>query len=119
MQEGIARAAAADMRECPACKTETLHTCLFSVNRCTIWRCSSCGLGRADAARFDPSSYYTADYFSGKHSDGYADYCGAEPVLRRGIAWGGGLDRPSRLGGRALEIGWAYGVFLQNAQRFF
>jgi SAM-dependent methyltransferase len=119
MQEGIARAAAADMRECPACRTETLHTYLFSVNRCTIWRCSSCGLGRADAARFDPSSYYTADYFSGKHSDGYADYCGAEPVLRREFARSVSFIRRFRSGGRLLEIGCAYGFFLKEAQRYF
>ena len=119
MQEGIARAAAPDMRECPACKTETLHTCLFSVNRCTIWRCSSCGLGRADAARFDPGSYYTADYFSGKHSDGYADYCGAEPVLRREFARSVSFIRRFRSRGRLLEIGCAYGFFLKEAQRYF
>jgi SAM-dependent methyltransferase len=89
------------------------------VNRCTIWRCRSCGLGRADAARFDPSSYYTADYFSGKHSDGYADYCGAEPVLRREFARSVSFIRRFRSGGRLLEIGCAYGFFLKEAQRYF
>src|SRR5258708_8553283 len=119
MQEGIARAAAADMRECPACKTETLHTYLFSVNRCTIWRCGSCGLGRADAARFDPSSYYTADYFSGKHSDGYADYCGAEPVLRRGFCPDRQFLPPLRPGGRPLHGGRASRAFLLCDPTYF
>ena len=27
---------------------------------------------------FDPESYYTSDYFSGKRPDGYADYVGTE-----------------------------------------
>ena len=35
---------------------------------------------------FDPTTYYTADYFSGGHADGYSDYLGAEAVLRREFA---------------------------------
>ena len=80
---------------------------------------SSCGLGSADVEDFDPAGYYTADYFSGKHSDGYADYLGAERVLRREFAQTVKFMRRFRGAGRLLDIGCAYGFFLKEARRFF
>src|SRR5215468_4285080 len=71
---------------CPACAKPTEHRLLYSKNGCDILRCEQCGLGRAQASGFDPGTYYTDDYFSGGHADGYADYRGAEPVLRREFA---------------------------------
>jgi SAM-dependent methyltransferase len=109
----------ANKRQCPACRTQTLHSCLFAVNGCTIWRCSSCGLGRADVENFEPDAYYTADYFSGKHSDGYADYRGAQPVLRREFARTVRFIRRFRPAGRLLDIGCAYGFLLKEAQPHF
>jgi SAM-dependent methyltransferase len=107
------------IRECPACKVQTLHAYLFAVNRCRIWQCTSCGLGSADVEDFDPGGYYTADYFSGKHSDGYADYLGAERVLRGEFAQTVKFMRRFREAGRLLDIGCAYGFFLKEARRFF
>lgn len=89
------------------------------MNGCAIWQCSSCGLGRAETKDFDPSSYYTADYFSGGHSDGYSDYRGAEPVLRQEFARSVRFLRHYRDGGRLLDLGCAYGFFLKEAQRHF
>jgi len=89
------------------------------VNRCRIWQCTSCGLGSAAVEDFDPGGYYTADYFSGKHSDGYADYLGAERVLRREFAQTVKFMRRFREAGRLLDIGCAYGFFLKEARRFF
>src|SRR5262245_23453495 len=73
-------------RACPACRSMVDHWLRFRANSCDILQCSSCGLGRAETPGFDPAAYYTADYFSGRRADGYADYLGAEPVLRREFA---------------------------------
>src|SRR5262249_21720473 len=69
--------------------------------------------------RFDPAAYYTDDYFSGRHADGYADYRASEPVLRREFARTVAFMHRYCLGGRLIELGCAYGFFLQEARRFF
>ena len=97
----------------------TRHKLCFVVNGCKIWQCQACGLGSAETSSFDPNSYYTADYFSGKHSDGYSDYCGAEPVLRREFAKSVAFVRRFRSEGRLLDLGCAYGFFLKEARAHF
>src|SRR4051812_27266002 len=104
---------------CPACHQATAHRLLYSKHGCDILRCTDCGLGRAQASGFDPGSYYTGDYFSGGHPDGYADYRGAEPVLRREFAHTVDFIRKYRDGGRLLDVGCAYGFFLQEARPFY
>ena len=106
-------------RPCPACAILTEHRALFVKNGCEILQCSACGLGRAEATNFDPARYYTGDYFSGRRPDGYADYLSTEPVLRREFARTVGFIRKRRPGGRLLEIGCAYGFFLQEAAPFY
>jgi SAM-dependent methyltransferase len=97
----------------------TGHLLRFRTNSCDILQCRSCGLGRTEASGFDPATYYTEDYFSGGHADGYADYLGAEPVLRREFAHSVDFIRRYRSSGRLLELGCAYGFFLQEAARYF
>ena len=58
--------------------------------------------GAAD--RFDPARYYTGDYFSGGHADGYADYRGAEAVLRREFLRTVGFLRRYKQSGRLLDV---------------
>jgi 2-polyprenyl-3-methyl-5-hydroxy-6-metoxy-1,4-benzoquinol methylase len=116
---GTPEAAAGTMLSCIACGRPGLHAFLFKVNQCEVWRCESCGLGRADASGFDPASYYTAEYFSGERSDGYTDYRGAEPVLRREFARSLDFVRRFRSKGRLLDLGCAYGFFLKEAQQHF
>lgn len=118
--DGSGRAAARQLL-CPACVRTTAHRLLYSKNGCDILQCIECGLGRADAttAAFDPSSYYTGDYFSGGHADGYADYLSTEPVLRRHFAHTVDFILKRRNGGRLLDVGCAYGFFLQEAKRHF
>jgi SAM-dependent methyltransferase len=106
-------------RSCPGCGGPTEQERLYSIRDCTILRCSVCGLGRTEAPSFRPEQYYTDDYFSGEHADGYADYRGAEPVLRREFARTVDFIRARRDGGRLLEIGCAYGFFLQEAKPYF
>jgi len=72
---------------CPACGAPTRQRYLYSKEACDILRCEECGIGRTETAEFDPTSYYGKDYFSGGYFDGYADYIGAEPVLRRDSAY--------------------------------
>jgi SAM-dependent methyltransferase len=104
---------------CPACHRATAHRLLYSKHGCDILQCTDCGLGRAQASGFDPGSYYTGDYFAGGHPDGYADYRGAEPVLRREFAHTVDFIRKYRDGGRLLDVGCAYGFFLQEARPFY
>src|SRR5262249_56539606 len=75
--------------------------------------------GRTEASGFDPAAYYTENYFSGGHADGYADYLGAELVLRREFARSVDFIRKLRSGGKLLELGCAYGFFLREAARYF
>lgn len=100
---------------CPACGETAEQRLRFHVNGCDILQCKACGLGRTEAAAFDPDAYYTEDYFSGRHSDGYSDYRGAEPVLRREFARSVDFVRRFRADGRLLELGCAYGFFLAEA----
>ena len=101
--------------DCPVCARATTQRLLYRKNNCDILRCEECGLGRTDAAGFDPASYYTGDYFEGGHSDGYADYLGAEPVLRSEFRQTVDLIRSLKPDGRLLELGCAYGFFLAEA----
>src|SRR5215470_3558072 len=100
-------------RSCPACCHITECELLYSINDCNILRCCSCGLGRAEVQAFDPASYYTSDYFSGGKSDGYVDYLGAAPVLRGEFARTLHFVLKLRNFGRLVEVGCAYGYFLQ------
>ncbi len=106
-------------RACPACGRTTDHVLRFRTNGCDILQCRNCGLGRTETAGFEPAAYYTDDYFAGRRSDGYSDYLGAEPVLRREFARSVDFIRRYRGNGRLLELGCAYGFFLMEAARHF
>jgi len=107
------------LQHCPACARSTPHVFRFTRNSCDIWQCRDCGLGRTHVSSFDPTAYYTEDYFSGGRADGYSDYRGGEPVLRREFARSVGFIRRYRDGGKLLELGCAYGFFLMEAARYF
>lgn len=104
---------------CPACGRSTVHRFMYSKNGCDILQCVECRLGRTQASGFDPGAYYTDSYFSGGHADGYANYLGAEAVLRREFAREVEFIRSYRPSGKLIEIGCAYGFFLQEAKRYF
>jgi SAM-dependent methyltransferase len=76
-------------------------------------------MGRTLANDFQPEQYYTEGYFSGERADGYADYRGSEHILRREFSHTIEYIRKFRDGGRLLDIGCAYGFFLQEAQQFY
>ena len=104
---------------CRVCGQASVYRLLYKKNGCDILRCERCGLGRAEMTGFEPESYYTSDYFSGKRPDGYADYIGTENILRREFAGTVQFIRKFRASGRLLEVGCAYGFFMQEAKRFF
>ena len=104
---------------CPACGAATKHRHLYRKNGYDILRCLECGLGRADVKTFEPAAYYTKSYFAGGHPDGYADYLATELVLRREFARTVAFVRKHRAAGKLLELGCAYGFFLQEAKRHF
>jgi SAM-dependent methyltransferase len=106
-------------RVCPACSRATQHTLRFRKNGSDILVCRACGLGRAEPSNFDPATYYTKDYFTGGHADGYSDYLGAEAVLRREFSESVDFIRKLVGGGKLLELGCAYGFFLKEARRYF
>lgn len=106
-------------RCCPACSRATEHALRFRKNGSDILQCMDCGLGHAETSNFDPASYYTSEYFSGGHTDGYSDYRGAETVLRREFSGTVDFIRGFRPSGKLLELGCAYGFFLKEASRHF
>ena len=106
-------------RPCPACGRDTDRAFRFRVNGSDIFQCRECGLGSAETSAFDPATYYTEGYFSGRRADGYSDYLGAEPVLRREFARSVDFIRRYRDRGKLLELGCAYGFFLMEAARYF
>ncbi len=79
-----------------------------------------CGLGHADVKDFNPDKYYNGGYFDGTHRDGYVDYQGSEAILKREFR--DSLQHLRSFGvdhGSILEIGCAYGFFLDEASAHF
>lgn len=105
---------------CIACGSAAARA-LYEVRGFSIMQCA-CGLARtALPAHFDPASIYSEAYFQGGQHDGYADYASSAGDLHRefrGLV--AELDR--RTGGRGsrlIEIGSAYGFFLDVARERF
>lgn len=106
---------------CPCCGSAAKTAYVYTKWSFDITRCLQCGLGRTVVAdEFDSRQLYDESYFDGRRKDGYADYRGSEAVLRdefsRAVSWlrGHGLSS-----GDLLEIGCAYGYFLQEAAAYF
>ena len=106
---------------CLACGAIALPQILYRVRNFSIIRCSICGLGHTlITPDFDPSTIYTEAYFQGGQSDGYADYQGSHEYIAaefRHLLHEIGTAGATR--GRLLEIGCAYGFFLEEASKSF
>ncbi len=106
---------------CFACQTVVCPQFLFSVKGFPILRCPSCGLGwTVTSPEFDPANIYTRGYFQGEQPDGYVDYQGSHAELAtefrsllRDMAAAG------KTNGKLLEVGCAYGFFLDEARQSF
>lgn len=101
---------------CTACdRTEAAP--LYTVNEFEVVRCA-CGLARTVLPPgFDPASIYTEAYFQGGQHDGYADYAGSRDALRGDFRRT--LDALPVRRGALIEIGCAYGFFLDEARERF
>ncbi|MGE5184621.1 MAG: class I SAM-dependent methyltransferase, partial [Acidobacteriota bacterium] len=99
---------------CVACGNSVSRG-LYEVRGFSIVRCSGCGLARTELPTgFDPDAIYTEAYFQGGHHDGYADYAGSAGDLRREFRRT--LETLPVRGGKLVEIGCAYGFFLDEAR---
>lgn len=84
----------------------------FAIVQCT------CGLARTEVPPgFDSASIYTEAYFQGGQHDGYADYAGSRDALRDDFRRT--LRELPVTHGRLIEIGCAYGFFLEEARASF
>jgi SAM-dependent methyltransferase len=107
---------------CQICQAQTFSR-LFKKNGFDILKCSSCGIVFTRIPPgFDLLSIYDESYFQGGQPDGYGDYIGTEAVLRREFRKSVDLIRKlmgQRSGLRLLELGSAYGFFLDEASKYF
>jgi len=108
-------------RPCEVCGRPTQHQRLYEIRGCTVFRCRICGLGSTQVpAGVTPVDLYQESYFDGSQRDGYGDYLGSEPVLRREFrATVATLLNCVPAGGRLLEVGCAYGFFMKEARRHY
>jgi 2-polyprenyl-3-methyl-5-hydroxy-6-metoxy-1,4-benzoquinol methylase/Zn ribbon nucleic-acid-binding protein len=102
-------------RYCPACGLDTAQVLLWEKNGSQVFRCAGCGLGAATTPNFDPTVWYTAQYFLSQTKGGYPDYRASETVLRAEFRRMVAFVRRLVPSGRLLEIGAAYGFFLIEA----
>ena len=80
-----------------------------------IVECPSCSLVFYEG-EIDPASFYNGQYFCG---GGDFDYLGGEKGLRRNFARRGNELRQLLPSGRPLEIGTAFGFFLDEAKNYY
>ena len=101
-------------RGCPVCQGEDVTAATIP----NLQQCRACGFVffpvQNAAALLD---LYDEDYFSGAE---YPDYLGQQPALRRSMRRHlRQMGTVHRLGGSLLEVGSAYGFFLDEARAHF
>jgi SAM-dependent methyltransferase len=120
MNSAAAKTAAA--ASCKLCGAESFNR-WFTKNGFDIVQCSNCHIVFTDIPRgFDLLSIYDESYFQGGQADGYGDYVGTEAVLRREFNHSVTVLRDltgHRSGLKLLELGSAYGFFLDEAAKYF
>ena len=107
---------------CISCNKITLHNQQFTVNKFSIIKCSECGLGSAEVnSKFSSKEIYKKSYFEGGQKDGYSNYQRSKKILRIefNTIKNQILKYKPKLGGRLLEIGCAYGYFLETLSSLF
>lgn len=105
---------------CRVCNAPDGMSLAYTVGGYDVHRCDACGTGRVDIENFDPTEHYDDGYFSGKYKHSYIDYLGSQETISREFAKT--LKHVRAEGpqsGKLLEIGCAYGLFLQHAKEFY
>lgn len=107
---------------CSICHARTF-TQLFTKRGFEILKCANCDIVFTNIPRsLDLLEIYNESYFQGGQSDGYGNYLGTEAVLRREFRSSLKQIREltgNRHGLRLLELGSAYGFFLDEAAPHF
>jgi SAM-dependent methyltransferase len=108
------------MTTCAVCGVNESRA-LYRVRGFQVVACRACGLARSELPTgFDPTSIYTASYFDGRQDDGYADYEGSKETLHDEFARTlRVLARHGVSDGALVELGCAYGYFLDEARERF
>lgn len=124
MASVVSVVSAADLERspCPLCGSEERETGLYVFSPFAVARCRRCGLWYLHPRLAEPAmraKYEDDSYFEGGEG-GYSSYQSQEatlrPTFRRFLAE---LDRRGMTGGRLLEVGCAYGFFLDEAAGHF
>lgn len=106
--------------DCQICGVLSHRNAVYVVNGYPIYKCEACGVGRADIDDFDPRNYYDDGYFTGKYENSYTDYIGSKEILSREFAKTVEFIRSvGPANGNLLEVGCAYGLFLQEAKPYY
>jgi hypothetical protein len=106
----------AEKKACLVCHSDELYP-LCLIDGWTIQKCRNCGfITTAQAERVDWRSLYDDTYF---HGGKYYNYREDEPVLKRHFRRRLQDVLDYRCRGRLVEIGAAYGYFLELAQKHF
>lgn len=102
---------------CPTCGVAG-QVPLFQVNGWNISRCASCGLAMVNPRRKGSMAIYQDDrYF--KDDDYYYDYAGNKSAYQKGFRSKLKLiARHCHRKGKLLDIGAAYGFFMEEAARY-
>jgi SAM-dependent methyltransferase len=107
---------------CGICHAQTF-TQLFNKAGFDILKCTNCHIVFTNIPRgFDLLKIYDESYFQGGQADGYGDYLGTEAVLRREFSKSVAMLREMtgfRPSLKLLELGSAYGFFLDEASKYF
>ena len=107
---------------CPLCGSEERRESIFAFPPYAVARCKSCGLWYLSPRLTESlmlASYENDNYFEGGEG-GYSNYQAQEttlrPTFRRFLRE---IARRGMTGGRLLEVGCAYGFFLEEAKDYF
>jgi SAM-dependent methyltransferase len=103
--------------ECRACG-RGLTAARFTIDNFQILHCASCGslTTRGSMNPDAATKFYSADYY---HGGDYADYCSAESFSKANFARFADRLRRLKGGTRLLEVGCAYGFFLDVASSYW
>src|SRR3954469_20802077 len=105
-------------RACDLCGSRR-QALLYDVDGYPIVRCEDCGLvfvGRAQTAQ-ELAAFYDSDYWEDPAAEGYGGYAAAEERKRHHFAGLLAAIEAMRGPGELLEVGSAYGFFLDEARR--
>lgn len=105
---------------CKICIQNAQHIHLYNKWKYDIVQCTSCKSGMTIIPEnFLPNEIYDETYFQGGQKDGYSNYKGSENVLKKEFTKVLKRIKHYKSKGKLLEVGSAYGFFLNQAKTQF